>query len=371
MLFWGAVIAFFGGGALVTFYVKHLSLRYAEIRNIASVSYKLSNAENTVDWDWFLKVTAVVFLVFVTSYIYNYCTTGIIPMFSDDPNSDRFIYLSGSMLMAIAGASGTLVVMLCGEAILVKSISGRKRILFAAMLVISFGLYFTFVTRMPLVRSLIYVAVVSHYMRKQVAFRSLATISILIVFFFLFGAIVRADVVEFSELAVKLRIDLPAKFIAFINPYAYAVNNIWNMDYAFRKFIDGFDAYNFSYGFEMFRGMFFFSKLELFFQTSYGFDSLSNDSIIKINGLNTVLYIWHFYKDFGVAGLFFVSFFLSAVIHIFYYNTLFAPTHQRIALFSLILSMIAFSFMVPLWSFWNIYYETGILLLAHKSIKII
>jgi oligosaccharide repeat unit polymerase len=371
MLYWGAVIAFIGGGALITFYVKHLSFRYSEIQNISSISQKLSEVENKINWNWFLKVTAVVFFVFVASYLYNFLRTGIIPMFSDNAGNDRFIYLSGSMFMAMAGASGPLVMMLSTEALFVKTIPKNYKSYFALMLIISFSLYFTLVTRMPLVRCFIYMAVVSHYMKKQISFRTLSVVVVAIIFFFLFGAIVRADVAEFSELAMKLNIDLPAKYIAFINPYAYAVNNVWNMDYGFRKFIDGFHTYNFSYGFEFFRGLFFFTQLEGLIQSTFGFDSLYNDSIIKIQGLNTVIYIWHFYKDFGIAGLFAVSFFLGAAINLFYYNTLFAPTHMRVAFLSMIISMIAFSCMVPLWSFWNIYYETAILLIAHKSIKVV
>jgi oligosaccharide repeat unit polymerase len=292
-------------------------------------------------------------------------------MLSENANQDRFLYLSGSMLIAIAGSSGTLVMMLCTEAVLVKSIPGKKKVLFAAMLLIAFGLYFSLVTRMPLVRTFIYMAVISHYMRKQISFRSILILSSVIVLFFLFGTLVRADVVEFSDLAMRLDVDVPMKYIPFVNPYAYAINNIWNMDFGFRKFIDGMNAYTLSYGFEMFRGMFFFTNLEAIMQGAYGFDSLYNESVVKVHGLNTVLYIWHLYKDFGVAGLFLISIVLSTMIHLFYYNTLLAPSHVRTALFSLIISMMAFSFMVPLWSFWNIYYEAAMLLLAHKTIKIV
>jgi hypothetical protein len=186
-----------------------------------------------------------------------------------------------------------------------------------------------------------------------------------------FGSVVRVDITGFSELANKMRINLPNKYILFVHPYTYAVNNIWNMDFGFKKFIDGLHQYNISYGFEMFRGLFFYFHINTPLEIAYNFDSLYNESIVKISGLNTVLYVWHFYKDFGVAGVFLVSLFFGTIVHVFYYNTLIHPSHFRITIYGCIVSMIIFSFMIPLWSFWNLYYEIAVLTITHKSLKLI
>lgn len=371
MLFWGAVLSFLGTSLLITFFSNHIALQRNSINDFSATTQKLVASEHTIDWGWFLKVTFVIFLFFSGSYLYNFIRVGFIPMFSDNPNLDRFEFLSGSILIAIAGSSGTLVMMLCTEMLLIRSTTKKQKTLALMMLLISFGLYFSLVTRMPLVRAFIYMATITHYMRKQISLKTVIVFTLALVIFFLIGTFIRADVVEFSELAMRLKIELPLKYIAFINPYAYAVNNVWNMDYGFRLFVDGLGYYHTSYGFELFRGVFFFTQLESLMQGVYGFDSLFNDSVVKIQGLNTVLYIWHFYKDFGVAGVFLISAIFSGMIHLFYYNTLVAPTHIRITIIGLIISMICFSFMVPLWSFWNLYYEAGILLLAHKTIRIV
>lgn len=371
MLFWGAVCSFLGTGFLITFYSNHLSEHRHSIRTFRQILYNLREREGEIDWVWFHKITCIIFFIFVGTYFYNFAHNGLIPMFSDNPNEDRFLFLSGNLFIAMAGASGTLVMMLCTELVLIRKVSRSLRISAAIMLLISFILYFSLVTRMPLVRTFIYMVVIIHYMHKQISLKTVLIFSAFIIVFFLIGTVIRVDVVEFSELASRLKINVPAKYIPFTNPYAYAINNIWNMDFGFRKFIDGIHQYNISYGFELFRGFFFFTRLETVMQNAYGFDSLFNDSVVKINGLNTVLYIWHFYKDFGIFGLFAISTLLSVMIHIFYYNTILSPTHFRVAFMGLIISMIVFSFMIPLWSFWNLYYETAVLLLAHKSIRLI
>ena len=371
MLFWGAAISFLGGGALVSFYVNHLSPVASGDFSIAAVARKVDQKEKTVQWGHFLWVTFGLFALFAGSYFHSYFKYNMIPMFSSDPNTNRFLFLSGNFFIDIAGGSGPLVMMLCSEVILVKEASRRHRILAGIMLFISFAMYFTLVTRMPLMRTGIYVAVLYHYLRKPIPFKLLLGATALAVLFFVFGAVIRINYGGFTELAQNLRIHMPKKYILLTNPYAYAVNNIWNLDFAFKKFIDGNFAYNFSFGFDTFRPVFYFLHVDAVLQAAYNFDSVYNDSIVKVSGLNTVLYMWHLYKDFGTVGLFAVSLLAGIGLHLFYYNTLLSPSPFRVAIYGLFISMIAFSFMIPLWSFWNIYYEMAILTITHKVFRII
>ena len=371
MLFWGAVISFIGGGMLVSFYVTRIAPVNHEYLSVSGMSDRLQGQAQTVQWGRFLFITALVFSLFTISFLRSYVQYGVVPMFSSDPNGKRFLYLTGNYFIDIAGGSGPLVMMLCAEVLIIKGTSRLHRIIAAIMLVVSFALYFTLVTRMPLVRTGIYITVLYHYHRKPISLRMISVVAVAVMIFFAFGAIVRIDIGGFAQLAKDLRIHMPGKFMLLINPYAYAVNNVWNMDYGFKKFIDGNFAYNFSFGFEMFRPVFYFLKVENIVQAAYNFDSVYNESVTKVSGLNSVIYIWHLYKDFGIFGMFAVSLVLGVVLHLFYYNTLIAPTPIRMAFYGLIVSMIAFSFMIPLWSFWNIYYEIAILTITHKSLEFI
>lgn len=372
MLFWGGVLCFLGGGAILTFYVRNLHLAGEVYQlQVPFISEKLAQSEHETDWNWFLKVTFVICAVFILTYLYIYMKTGIIPINSENPTQDRFLYLGGNIFQAHASASGTLVMMLSAEVLFLKHTTRMQKFLALSMFIVSFVLYFTFVTRMPLVRSFIYIAVLYHYIKKEISIRTILFFILLAVTLFVIGLVIRVDISEFSELAQNLRMNVSNKYLLFINPYAYAVNNIWNLDYAFKKFVDGTYAYNFSYGFEFMRGFLSYIRFENALMNAYNFDTLYNESVTKVSGLNTIIYLWHFYKDFGLFGMFFVSLFLSLVIHTFYFNSMLSPTHFRTAFFGLIICMIFFSFMIPLWSFWNIYYETAVIFVAHKAVKII
>lgn len=370
MLFGGAVFLFIAGGWLISFYAKHLHT--SEKADFTAVPQMLCSKENNINWRWFLSIALCFFLFFIASYLFCFLKYHTIPLFSNHPGSDRFLFLSGNMIIGFGGGSGTLVMMLCAEVLLVKSSSKKQKLLAGILFTLSFILYFTFVTRMPLVRCFLYIAVLYHYIKKQISFKLLVVAALCFSLFFIGAALIRVDASGFSDLAVSLRLKVPDKYLLFATPYAYAVNNIWNMDFGFKKFIDGSSGYNFSHGFELFRGLFYFiPNWDAIIQNSYHFDSLFNESVVKISGLNTVIYVWHFFKDFGIFGVFFLSLLFSLGIHLFYYNTLLAPSYFRITIFGTIVTLILFSFMIPLWSFWNIYFELFALTVAHRSVKLL
>lgn len=370
MLFGGAVFLFIAGGWLISFYAKHLHTPGKA--DFTAVPLKLSSSETSINWRWFLSVALFFFLFFIGTYLYCFLKYHTIPIFSDQPGSDRFLFLSGNMIIGFGGGSGPLVMMLCAEILLVNSSSKRQKILAGILFALSFILYFSFVTRMPLVRCFLYIAVLYHYIKKKITFKLFVVAALCFSLFFIGAALIRVDASGFSDLAVSLRLKVPDKYLLFATPYAYAVNNIWNMDFGFKKFIDGINGYNHSYGFELFRGLFYFiPNLDPIIQNSYHFDSIFNESVVKISGLNTVIYVWHFFKDFGIFGVFSLSLLFSLGIHLFYYNTILAPSYFRITILGTIVTLILFSFMIPLWSFWNIYFELFALTVAHRSVKLL
>jgi oligosaccharide repeat unit polymerase len=371
MLFICSVVLFIGSGALYSFYVNHLHTANFNGNYLQTITQRLQGSETSVDWDWFIKCTGVIFSFFVLSYLFCYQKYGFIPITSRNPGLDRFYFTSGNLLTSFGAASGPLVLMLSAEILIVKVTTRRQKLIAAAMLLIAFSLYFTFVTRMPLIRSFIYIAVIYHYMRKRISFQVIILFAVVSLILFLVGALVRIDISGFAEMAQTLRIDLPLQYLYLTNTYIYAVNNIWNMDFAFKKFIDGIYAYNMSYGFDFFRAFLFFVRADVALEGSYNFDSIYNESIAKVGGLNTVIYVWHFYKDFGIAGIAVFSLLISNAIHVFYYNTILRPSHIRVAVLGLIITMIVFSFMIPLWSFWNAYYEAAVIIVAHKALKLV
>ena len=85
-------------------------------------------------------------------------------------------------------------------------------------------------------------------------------------------------------------------------PYKYLANNYWNLDYALNPPTDR-EIHPHTYGIDFFNGIFEYARLTGSFRNSFRWDDSFNDRIQKVEGFNTVNYLWEVYKDFHLFGV--------------------------------------------------------------------
>lgn len=85
-------------------------------------------------------------------------------------------------------------------------------------------------------------------------------------------------------------------------PYKYVANNYWNLDYALNPPNDK-EIHPHTYGIDFFSGLFEYARLSGSFKNSFHWDDAFNDRIQKVEGFNTVNYLWDLYKDFHLFGV--------------------------------------------------------------------
>ena len=85
---------------------------------------------------------------------------------------------------------------------------------------------------------------------------------------------------------------------------------------------------------------------------------------------NTIVYVWHLYKDFQAAGPFVLGYILGGISGWIYYSFRIRPTLRSAGLWAQILGFIAFSFLVPFWGFAFVYMGMVILYFAHRYLKV-
>lgn len=84
--------------------------------------------------------------------------------------------------------------------------------------------------------------------------------------------------------------------------YQYLSNGYWNWFVGFGKYLSG--EVPLSFGLGSFSGLFYWFSKSYTIQKAMGWDTLFNESIMMVPGLNSVTYVWNFIKDFGLlAGL--------------------------------------------------------------------
>ena len=114
-------------------------------------------------------------------------------------------------------------------------------------------------------------------------------------------------------------------------PYKYLANNYWNLDYVLNPPNDR-EIHPHTYGIDFFNGIFEYAKLTGSFRSSFRWDDAFNDRIQKVEGFNTVNYLWEVYKDLYTPGVFLLPLILGMALSLFYLR-LSKPFSPRVILF--------------------------------------
>jgi oligosaccharide repeat unit polymerase len=369
MLFWGATFLFIAGGILVA--MAHRIKNPSYKPDFSAVRESIQQNAREVDWDWFVRVWFFCIGLYLVSYAVGVLQIGKIPIFSESPDDDRLKLLTSNMFTGVGIYFGPLSLMMGSELVLFAHLTGRRKKICYCLLVIVFALYFSIVTRVELLRFVVFTMILYHYGRKNLGLPQLGL-------FFLCGAALFAGIFlikigsinAIGEINRMVALRMPAKFLWASQIYSYIAANFWNMDFGFRKFIDNFNYHPQSWGFELFRSLFFLLRLETPMEYTFGFDGIFNASIMKVSGYNSTVFLWHFYKDFGTFGAFFQTFVFGLLLAILYQNSMSKPTLFRICLWAIMVNIIILSITAPLWAFWFTHMNILMLAIAHKKLSI-
>ncbi len=368
ILFYGASAMFVVGCLIATLAAQGKFTPWK--LNLTHIRRELESDAKTVDWNWLYKVFLGCTALFILSFLVSAFLTGGVPMLTSEPDEARIAFFSATLPTNYGLFFGPIGLMLSAEILLLGNPTRFVRRICLICSAIILVLYFTMVTRFELFRFFLFFLVFYHYSKQSLGLKQLmAGFSFfLILFFAAFFIRVNANAVETFNEAIQVK--LPKNIAWASNIYAYVCNDFWNFDFAVKRFIEGDHFYPFQYGSGMARGILSQMRLEVPLIEGYGFDSLMNESIRLIEGLNTVIYVWHFYKDFGIAGTFLACLLIGLLTTLFYMNTMRTPTVFRLSIWAILAGTILLSFHVPLWEFWFFYLNLTVLTVAHKRFRI-
>ena len=369
LFFWGAS-GLFIAGACIMLLVNRVNNPLAGI-DFPLVKKSLASDALRIDWKWFFNVWLFCSLVFLASYGVSFLKSGFIPLFAAHADKARTAFFSANFFANFGLFFGPLSLILAVELLFFSTLGRRRIVVVKVVSIVSLLLYFTVVTRLDLFRCIIFAVVVYHYGKKSLSLAQLLYAFGFTFLFFLIFFLLRVRFDTFSIFSEAYRLHMPKGMLWAGTMYTYIANDFWNLDFAFRKYVDGTFSYPFEFGLGLFRPLFCLSFTEAPLLHSYGFDSIMNESIIKVKGFNTVVYMWHFYKDFGAFGVYFLPLALGMLCTTFYVNTLHRPSLFRISMWAIFVGFILLSYHGPLWELWFVYVNILFLAIAHKQIKLV
>ena len=135
-------------------------------------------------------------------------------------------------------------------------------------------------------------------------------------------------------------------------PYMYVANNYWNMDYALNPPTDN-EIHPHTYGIDLFAGVFEYARVTGSFRNSFRWDDAFNDRIQKVNGFNTVNYLWEVYKDLHLFGVLVLPFLIGLSLTVLHLKLCRPFTPRQVALYTFFIYFVG-------WSFFTTGYKQGL-----------
>lgn len=366
LFFWGSVFVFAGCGAIILILDRAKGGVELDFGNMRAA---LQADSESLDWKWFWWIFIGSAAYFIVAYFGAAALYGTIPMLADDPDAARVKYFGISLPTSIGLFFGPLSLMLGTELLLFGKVARGQKVFAVFLMAVVFFFYLSIAMRLDLFRFGIFGLILYHYGRRRLGLKEflLAALVGIILFVAIYLMRVHSDAVgQLNEIA---KVRMPRRYMWASQIYAYVVSNFWNMDYGFTRYVEELGSYPMSWGFELFRPVMFILRLEGSMQVAYGFDSIFNDSVNYVKGMNSTVYLWHFWKDFGAVGVYGLSMAAGLALSIFYVNTGRAPTLFRLSLWGLFAGVIVFSITAALWEFWFTWLNVLVLAVAHRKLR--
>lgn len=329
-LFWGGALAsFFAGCTLLDWVWK--------TKDGTLLQFPLKNRP-AYDWNKHIALTFVAFCFFLIGVFGVISIAGNFILFTEHPGEwmGKDPKVGG---LAIYFCSSPMVVGLFGVAAF-KAWNPVKRLRVIARLMIPVTIALSFMTFPNRGTTFVCVGilfVLYNYLHKKLSFLVVGIFAVVLLVAFVTIAMLRDQYSDNSAGAIAMdsALDLP---------YKYVSNNYWNFDYALNPPADR-PRGDFTYGVDALFGIDELAHIGSSIRTSLGWDSPYNESVEKVTGLNTVLYVWDAYKDFGVPGVILLPFFFGFLFTYIYRRMAVAGTPRPLLFHSM------FIFWILLWSF--------------------
>jgi oligosaccharide repeat unit polymerase len=366
LLFYGASGLFLISGLWVWIFGKSSNPSWS--LDFSRVRAELKADAETMDWRWFRRVYAVSVLIYVISFIVSAVVVRGIPAFMKEPDEARIKFFMASLPTNYGIFMGPISLMLGVILLAFSNPAKREKRLVLASLAMVLLMYLAIVTRYDLFRFIIFSVIVYHYgIRKMRPIHILSGFG-LALSLFLIGFLIRVNTDSISAFNEMIKIKMPRHLEWASNIYAYLANDFWNFDFAIKRFVDGDREYPTQYGLGLFRALLANLRLDSPLIEAYHFDTLYNESATKVKGLNTVIYVWHLYKDFGPVGVLLLPMIAGLFVWKFYLSTLWKPTVFRIGIWGVLSGAIALSYHTPMWELWFLYLNILVFAIAHRKL---
>jgi len=329
-------------------------------KKIYSIDYIRTLQKNyKLDTKSFIKILILLFLIYSISYIVIYSVVGYIPIFTRNPNDTRtkWSLFGFGLLIHLAP---TIIYFIILFFVLIKKQYIKKIILFLIML-ITLITFLLLLQRFGLLISIVLTVVFIYYGTHKFNYKTVIIALIILAGLSYSILSLRAGglILEYLHYTSKMKYSI--KYSIFTEPYMYVVMNLENFTYATSKIEE------YTYGLYTFDFLFAITGLKHWLKEYIG---LNDTPFLLSKNYNTYSMFFVFYRDFGILGLFFLSFLFGIIVSLLYYRMRKEPNINTISIYGIFVLVILFSFFNPMLSWLFFIFNIVIIYLVSYIINI-
>jgi len=309
-------------------YVLHISKHADSIK----VLRKSIQSNDIVDFDKLYLTIKVLFLCYTISFIVEVIQFGTIPILSAFPDKARVDFGMFGFHLFIGIVSS--IMFLCVEYLVLKSKNRKHKLLVIAILLITFASYFLLLQKFNYILLFVLILVFCYYGSHLLTFKKL-----LIAFVAFGGFIIFLQSIRLSRYAneffyVISKMKYSRDYAMFTGPYMYVTMNLEN----FARGVDVMSRH--SYGLMTADWLAALTGIKHWAIEYFGVDYRK----YVTTTYNTYPFLWDYYYDFGLMGVFIFPLITGIWISSIYYKMRITKKIKWVVIYSFFGFVILFSF---------------------------
>ena len=334
-------------------YVINLDKPVARIESIRSLL-----KTNIFDSGLLLRYIILLFSAYSISYVVSTLVIGFIPLFTKFPGvarNDWGIFGFGLFVQSFP----TIIYLIILYYTITKGYSSKK-LLLAAVLVVTFLTYAFLLQRYYIVFAILLSVVALYYLTNVLRVKNTVIIFIIIFISVFSMTFIRLTGTIANYLYFLSDMKYNVKYAAFTEPYMYIVMNLENFANAVNN------VQKFTYGTFSLDFIFALTGLK---HTLFQYMGLPEFPNLLTNNYNTYTMFFIYYWDFGILGVGLIPFIIGSLISASYYRMRINPNLNTISVYSICAFVIIFSFFIPIISYLHFVFNLLLIVFITKRIS--
>ena len=288
----------------------------------------------------------ILFLLFIGAFAVIRFIKGVTPpLFSPRPDIARVEFTMFGIGLFLHNVA-PIIILSAVFGVVVEGQRSRKWVL-AALSFVAVAVYFTLLQRFQIVMGAAIVVVLVYYTTRHLRWTTVFPYMVGAVGLFYWVSTLRSAMqFFFLYLYRESRMTFPAAYAWLTEPYMYFVMNVENLARGIAR------LENHTFGYYSFNFLFSISALKHWVEEYFAVD----DMPYLVSGYNTYTSFWVYYRDFGILGITILPLLTGLAVGSIYYAVRRKPSLELIALYSLCVFLMLFSFFNnPLTLLWFVY----------------